>query len=194
MCDLCGEPFDPLAFSAAICAACRAASPPFRAARAGLEFAGPIREAIHRFKYHQKSALAPRLAPFLARAFDQDPFLREFEPQILVPIPLHRARLRKRGFNQSFLLARELSPLIGVPTRELLRRTRNTPPQVTLRGQERANNVKGAFAASPDFEAWQGARILLIDDVFTSGSTLAEAARTLCIAGAGAVCALTLAR
>ncbi len=193
-CDRCGEAFDPLACCAPICARCRAKTPHFRAARAAFQFDGPLREAIHRLKYRQKSALAPRLAPFLARAFQQDAFLSEFNPDFLVPVPLHRARLKKRGFNQSSLLAHQLSPLIGVPTLELLRRTRNTPPQVTLKGKERADNVKGAFVASQNAGEWQGARVLLIDDVYTTGATLGEAAKTLRRAGAGDICALTLAR
>ncbi len=196
-CDGCGEPFDPLAHAAPICARCRAKAPTFRAARAAFAFDGPLREAIHRLKYRQKSALAPRLAPLLWRALENDPFLRDFHPDFLVPVPLHRARLRKRGFNQSLLLARELSLLLGVPTRELLQRTRNTPPQVGLKGDARAKNVRGAFDLSSRAAALnglQGARILLVDDVFTTGATLGEAAKILLGAGAGEVCALTLAR
>ena len=193
-CDCCGEVFDPLSYSAPTCARCRAKTPHFRAARAMFHFDGPLRAAIHRLKYRQKSALAPRLAPFLERAFREDAYLSVFDPQLLVPIPLHRARLKKRGFNQSSLLAQQLSPLLGVPSREILRRTRNTPPQVTLKGKERADNVKGAFVATQNASEWQGARVLLIDDVFTTGATLGEAAKTLRLAGAGEVCALTLAR
>ncbi len=193
-CDFCGETFDPLAFSAPICARCRAKTPAFRAARAAFDFDGPLREAIHRLKYRQKSALAPRLAPFLAGALEGDGYLSRFNPNFLVPVPLHPARHRKRGFNQSALLAAELSLLLGVPSRDLLRRTRNTPPQVGLKGEARTKNVRGAFAADMRDQNWQGSRILLIDDVFTTGATLGEAAKTLRKAGADEVCALTLAR
>lgn len=194
LCQCCGDPFDPLALAAPICARCRARPPHFEAARAAFDFDGPLRIAIHRLKYGQKSALAPRLAPFLADAIGADAHLNAFKPHFLVPVPLHPARLRKRGFNQSFLLAGELSKLLGVPTRNLLRRTRNTPPQVGLKGKARLKNVSGAFAVSVSQGNWQHARILLIDDVFTTGSTLDEAAKTLRQAGASAVCALTLAR
>jgi len=194
LCDFCGEPFDPLALPAPICARCRAKPPAFRLARAVFDFDGPARHAIHRLKYRQKSALAPRLAPFFVSAIGQDPFLRAFDPHFLVPVPLHRARLKKRGFNQSFLLATELSRLIGVPTRPLLRRTRNTPPQVGLKGEARTKNVRGAFSTSDQFAPFAGARLLLIDDVFTTGATLSEAAKALRKAGASEVCALTLAR
>lgn len=193
-CAICSEPFDPLALAAAHCARCRAKPPAFLAARAVFEFHGPLREAIHRLKYRQKSALAPRLAPFLAQALQDDPVLCLFQPDCLVPVPLHRARLRKRGFNQSSLLSAELCALSGVPTRELLLRTRNTAPQVGLKGEARARNVHGAFAMRQAKIQLSGERVLLVDDVFTTGSTLHEAARVLLQAGASEVCALTLAR
>ena len=198
LCDLCGAPFDPLAFSAPACAACRARAPHFRAARSVWHFDTPLRHAIHRFKYGQKSALASRLAPHLSQKMKDDPALRDFAPRFIVPVPLHRARLRQRGFNQSLLLAQELGRLLGVETRELLSRTRDTPPQVDLGRDERAKNMRDAFtieAKSCKAKAdWQGARILLIDDVFTTGATLGEAAKTLKRAGAGEICALTLGR
>ena len=194
LCDCCGAPFDPLAFPAPICARCRAKAPDFRAARAVFAFEGPLRESIHRLKYQHKSALAPRLAPFLATTLGEEPVLRDFDPQFLVPIPLHPSRLKKRGFNQSFLLANELSKLLGVPTRELLLRSRDTLPQIGLNASDRAKNVRGAFEAARQVKTWQGKRILLIDDVFTTGATLNEAAKTLRQAGASAVCTLTLAR
>lgn len=198
LCNICGAPFDPLAHSTAICASCRAAAPSFRAARSVWHFEGPLRAAIHRFKYSQKSALAARLAPHLAQKLEEDAVLRGFAPQFLVPVPLHRTRLKKRGFNQSFLLATELGRLIDVETREILCRTRDTAPQVELGREDRAKNVRGAFALDASSRRldgnWKGARILLIDDVFTTGATLGEAAKTLKKAGAGEICALTLGR
>lgn len=161
-------------------------------------FDGPARHAIHRFKYRHKSALAARLAPYLAQQLNEDTVLNSFAPQFLIPVPLHRARLKKRGFNQSFLLAQELGRLIGVETREILWRTRDTVPQVGLGRDERAKNVRGAFAIQSDSRRakadWKGARLLLIDDVFTTGATLGEAAKVLQRAGGGEICALTLTR
>ncbi|PQV65105.1 comF family protein [Abditibacterium utsteinense] len=198
LCDYCGAPFDPHAFSAPICAACRARAPHFGAARSAFHFDGPLRQAIHHLKYQQKSALAARLAPFLAQQLFEDATLKQFVPQLLVPVPLHRTRLKTRGFNQSFLLASELGRLIDVETQEILRRTRDTAPQVELGRADRAKNVRGAFAVDAaknlDASKWQGARILLIDDVFTTGATIGEAAKTLKLAGAGEICALTLGR
>ncbi len=193
-CEMCGAPFDPLAYSAPICAECRDKTPPFLAARSAFHFEGPLRVAIHRFKYQEKTALAGRLAPFLAQAIARDAILSDFSPQALVPVPLHRARHKKRGFNQSLLLARELGASLGVPVAELLKRTRDTPPQVGLNRKQRAENVRGAFILDAARFEQNGARILLIDDVFTTGATLRECARSLKIAGAGEICALTLAR
>ncbi|HEX9996350.1 MAG TPA: ComF family protein [Abditibacterium sp.] len=196
-CQKCGVPFDPLAFAAAECALCRQKAPHFEAARAAFHFDGPIRDAIHRLKYHEKSALAARLAPFLAQLLGSDAMLRDFAPDFLVAVPLHPRRLRNRGFNQSQLLALELSRQCKIPLAAPLRRTRNTTPQVELKGDERAKNVRGAFEIDATIWAQIGgknARFLLIDDVITTGSTLGEAALVLKKAGADGVCALTLAR
>ena len=197
LCDHCGAPFDPVAYAAPVCAACRAKPPHFVAARSAFHFDGPIRESIHRLKYREKKALAPRLVPLLKEAIEGDQVLANFAPQFIVPVPLHAARLRQRGFNQSFLLADELGHLIGVPAIELLKRTRSTPPQVKLDRADRLKNVRGAFEvnkATFNKLGASGARILLIDDVFTTGATLGECARTLQKAGTGAICALTLGR
>lgn len=197
LCDQCGAPFDPLAYTAPICAACRAKPPHFLAARSAFHFDGPIRESIHRLKYREKKALAPRLVPLLVEAIAADQTLAGFAPQLIVPVPLHAARLRQRGFNQSFLLAAELGHSLGIPAVELLQRTRPTPPQVNLNRADRLKNVRGAFEVKPaafNKHGASGARILLIDDVFTTGATLGECARTLRKAGAGPICALTLGR
>ena len=196
-CQICGLLFDPLARGAAVCARCRAQPPAFERARAAWVFEGAPRALIHRFKYERRFALAARLAPPMARTRGAREMLEAWQPQFLVPVPLHASRLRARGFNQSALLARELSLACGVPTLELLQRTRPTPPQVGLARKERQHNVRGAFAT--DAYLWEkhrvkGARILLIDDVFTTGATLGECAQTLQKAGAAAIGALTIAR
>ena len=196
-CEICGLLFDPLARGAAICARCREQPPAFERARAAWVFEGAPRALIHRFKYERRFALAARLAPPMSLTRGAREMLEAWQPRFLVPVPLHASRLRARGFNQSALLARELSLGCGVPALELLQRTRRTPPQVGLARKERQHNVRGAFAA--DEYLWEkhrvkGARILLIDDVFTTGATLGECAQTLKKAGASAVGALTIAR
>ena len=204
-CSICGAPFDPLAQAARECARCRDnryhVAPPFIALRAVYVFDGPPRHAIHRFKYQDKIALAPSLAAvlngFLTEQPDDVPRIPMERVGLLIPVPLHPWRQYRRGYNQSALLARELSKLNGVPSAEVLRRTRHTTPQIELKAGERAANVKDAFAvdeaALSRFNP-AGEAVLLIDDVSTTGATVAECARVLKASGIAEVYALTLAR
>jgi len=168
----------------------------FDVARSAWIYDGGPRLAIHRFKYGGKSALAARLAPAMADLLRNDEMLREHGAfDCLVPVPLHARRQRKRGYNQSELLARALSRQTEIPARLLLERTRDTRPQVGLNHKARGDNVRGAFALHSRFAGdVRGLRVLLVDDVFTTGSTLRECAGVLQRAGAQSVCALTLAR
>lgn len=208
-CIVCGKPFDTLAYSAAECAECRPSrthgAPPFRALRAAYAFEGPMREAIHRFKYHGKTALAAPLAHLLheylrppaRQRFPQDCGLPCDEFIALIPVPLHPWRRYRRGFNQSALLAGKLAQLLHIPTVEALRRTRYTTPQVGLSAKDRVDNVKGAFAINKAIVARlkaQGGPVLLVDDVCTTSSTLRECAAVLKQGGIGEVYGLTLAR
>ena len=196
-CARCGKTFDSLAMSAEICAHCREHSPSFESARACWAFQEPARGAIHRFKYQRRFAMAPRFAHLMMQTPAVRAQIGEWQPQCLVPVALHASRARARGFNQSALLARELGWLCDLPALDLLKRTRATPPQVGLDLKERRRNVRAAFAI--DEALWHsanlaGARVLLIDDVFTTGATINECARVLLAAGVGAVGALTIAR
>lgn len=198
-CLSCGAPFDPEAKSADECADCRKNryhnAPPFHVARSALAFDGPIRSAIHRFKYREKIAHTAPLAEFLAELLERDATLRTWKADFLAPVPLHRLRKWRRGYNQSELLARELSQLVPIPTALILKRIRPTPPQVRLNAERRKIDVKDAFAIDPKTRvAIAGANILLVDDVYTTGATLRECAKTLKNAGAGEIGAITLAR
>ena len=147
---------------------------------------------IQEFKFRSRKNLAALLAPLLAAAFVESWKPEEFD--FLVPVPLHPKRQRKRGFNQAVLLGRKLSRLIAVPCCEAaLRRVRDTAPQVGLSDSERLRNMQSAFQCR-DGSVVTGKRLLLIDDVMTTGATLASAARALVSAGAAKVSALTLAR
>ncbi len=197
-CMVCGAPFDAQLQSAELCAQCRAnryhAAPPFEASRSLYVFDGAIRQAIHRLKYEGKTALAAPLS-HLMRDYLTTSSTRFVETSVLthiVAVPLHARRQRSRGFNQSELLARELAKRIDVPHQQILRRTRPTTPQVELSLRERATNVQGAFALQPNVNI-DGARILLIDDVHTTGATLKECAQVLKAGGAAKVFCLTLA-
>ena len=150
---------------------------------------GAIREAIHALKYQTVRAAAPILGQLLAHWFEAFPVPGE----LVVPVPLHKRRLRSRGYNQSALLAEELSRLSGLPmTERVLVRTRDTPPQVSLSGrEERVKNVEGSFSCVGGVE---GRKILLVDDVVTTGSTLSACASALRASGVDSVWGVALAR
>ncbi len=150
---------------------------------------GLLQQAIFAFKYRNLRALAPELAGLLSEYLDSHPIRGD----CLVPVPLHARRMRQRGYNQAGLLARELGKLHGLPMEEgLLRRVRDASPQVDATSrQQRKENVAGGFAASGTAT---GGKIILIDDVATTGSTLSACAAALKEAGASSVWALTLAR
>jgi len=158
--------------------------------RAPFLFEGVIRRAVHELKYRNLRALAPQLAGFL------DDCLRRYSlpADVLVAVPLHPRRLRERGYNQSARLAGELGKLSGLPVAEnALVRTTYAPPQVRSSGEaERQRNVAGAFAC-PRPGTVAGKRVILIDDVSTSGATLNAAAGELKDAGAASVWGLVLA-
>jgi ComF family protein len=160
---------------------------PARAAAAFI-YGGPLADAIVRLKYAGRVELAAALGPLLAEA--ALPFAGRVES--VVPLPLHPSRLRERGFNQSALLAGHVARALGVPhATSCLLRTRSTHDQAGLARAERAANVRSAFVARG---LTRGARLLLIDDVRTTGATLAAASEALLDGGASEVLSLVLAR
>ncbi|MCS6848747.1 MAG: ComF family protein [Anaerolineae bacterium] len=152
-------------------------------------FAPPLREGIHRFKYESQPQLAEAFAAPMSTIWRAG----GLSADVIVPVPLHAARLRERGFNQSAMLARHVSAAVGIPVAaSALRRIRPTQQQAHLDATARKENVRDAFAALPALVA--GRAIMLVDDVFTTGATLMECANVLLRAGARSVSALTLAR
>ena len=153
---------------------------------------GPLREAIHQLKYNDLRALAIPLGNLMAAGWSVlAPENSDFEA--IVPIPLHRTRQRQRGYNQSALLARELARHLQRPVIEdSLVRIRATAPQVDLNAQARQENVRDAFRCVS--RNLSGKRVLLIDDVCTTGATLEAASSALRAGGASSVWAYTLAR
>ena len=151
------------------------------------EYGGSIAEAIRRFKYEGRSELGRPLGRALSRELLRDPP----SVDVVVPVPLHWRRRRTRGYDQAALLAKQVSRALGVPlSLRALRRTRPTPRQAGLSRRERLRNVRHAFSCRPLVGA---PRVLLIDDVSTTGATLAAAAGALAAAGAADVVARTLA-
>ncbi len=152
-------------------------------------YEGDLRRLIHLLKYDGMRPLAKALAKKMAPLV---PRLGTVE--LVIPVPLHRSRRWSREFNQAELLSKELSRLVGIPSRpKCLRRVRSTPPQAGLSHRQRRVNVRGAFAAA-DAAYIEGRRVLLVDDVMTTGATLDACARVLKAAGARHVSSLTLAR
>ena len=151
-------------------------------------YEGVAREAVRHLKYRGLRALAPEMA----RPMTRELALAVPPPFTLVPVPLHSARLRERGFNQAELLAREVARSLDAPLAvSALRRSVETPSQVSMRGlAERLRNVRGAFAPTG---ALDGGTVVLVDDVTTTGATLHAAAQTLLSAGAARVYGLAFA-
>ncbi len=190
LCLCCGAEFAG-AGDSHLCGGCLTRPPHFSRARAILCYDGESAKLVHAFKYGGKTV---GRATFRALAREAGPLADLAVPELIVPVPLHPKRLRARGFNQALVLARFLFPEPGraiVP--DLLQRTRWTEPQVGLSGRERRRNLAGAFAV-PRPERVCGRRVLLVDDVFTTGTTLNECAKVLKAQGAVQVEALTLAR
>lgn len=183
-CDRCARP---LAMDAARCGRCVPHDSPIDRVYAPYRYAFPLDRLLHALKYRGDLAVLPAIALALQRGM---PRIAP-RPDLVIPVPLHRRRLRARGFNQSELLARAASRALGVPiaTRRLGRQ-RDTPAQSGLPAAARRGNVRGAFRCRPI----GGAHVLLVDDVLTTGCTAEAAAVALRDAGAGSVRVLALMR
>ena len=167
----------------ATCGACLVSPPPYARTLAAVDYAPPWDALIAGFKFHGALELSPALGGLLHDV------VRRAEgacPALLLPMPLSAARLRERGYNQAWELARRIAPRLGCtadPT--ALRRLRDTPHQLALPPEERADNVRGAFAvAARAVGAVRNRSVVLVDDVMTTGASAAEVARTLLAAGA----------
>jgi ComF family protein len=154
-------------------------------------FSGPVRAALHRLKYGGERRAVPILAEAMAARWRA----AGVGGDLLVPVPVHAERARRRGYDQAALLAEAVSERLGLPWRPILVRTRNTAPQFELGRRARRSNVAGAFALGPGAGPLvEGHWPVLVDDVATTGATLLACAETLYEAGAVAVSALTAAR
>lgn len=195
VCGRCGYPFelgDASGGADGVCGACLRDPPPWERARAVFRYDAASRPLILGFKHGDRTQGAPAFGAWLARA--AGPLAEEAD--LVVPVPLHRRRLFRRRYNQAALLAAALARGKGIDCiPDLLVRTRATPSQGRLSRAGRRRNVRGAFAVAPRHRERIGARrVLLVDDVMTTGATLEAAARCLLRAGAGAVDAAVLAR
>ena len=178
-CSTCGLPLQ--ATEAASCAVCLAKPPRIARTRAAVAYDDLSRGLAIRLKYGRKVAIARTMARYMA------PLVGAPGDALLVPVPLHRTRLWSRGFNQSALIAREMSRRLGIVADPFaIRRIKRTPPLKGMSPQQRRTAVAGAFKVS-DRRSVEGRTIILIDDVLTTGSTAESAARTLKRAGAARI-------
>ena len=186
ICPKCGKP----QASGIICSGCVSWRTSIDGIRSPLRFEGLARESIHQLKYKNLRSIAGPLALLLRDYLIHDPL----PFQVLVPVPLHRKRLRERGYNQSNLLAQELGKLLTIPVvDDCLARQKYVLPQAQTKSvEERRNNVKRAFACLSS--RLQNTRVLLVDDVSTSGATLDACAAALKLGGVISVWGLVLAR
>lgn len=149
----------------------------------------PVAQAIYKFKYSNKRNYAKTFAAEMARCYGKQ--IRQWGIEEIIPVPLHRSRRRKRGYNQAGLLARELGRLLGIPVNEkAVYRIRNTKPQKNLNDAQRIGNLKGAFAVSKAQDMKK--HVLIVDDIYTTGNTIHRVAKMLKLAGAQKVYFLTI--
>lgn len=195
-CAQCGLPLaappEGIASAAHRCGTCLRHPPPYTRARAVGFYRGVLRDIIHVMKYQQVYGLVRPLAALLQAQFPRH--WGDSQPEVLVPVPLHRSKLREREFDQALALARHLGKQVGLPVwATQLVRHRRTAAQVSLSATQRRRNVRGAFRLTEP-SRWAGKRLLLIDDVYTTGATTSECARLLRRAGAAWIGVYTLAR
>ncbi|MBM3124753.1 MAG: ComF family protein [Chloroflexi bacterium] len=184
ICTICGLPQE----KEKLCQACAEERPRFRALRAWAAYEGSVRRALHRLKYRKDIGLGETLADAMI------PFVRSlnWQPDLILPVPLGKKRLRERGYNQVAVVSRPLAAAMGISfSEQVLFRQKETQSQVGLNRRERIVNMNQAFSSNRPVV---GKVVILMDDVATTGSTLSSAAGTLYDAGASEVFALTVAR
>lgn len=191
-CDACGYPFEYEVPDQSLCGTCAREQPPFNRARAALIYDDSTRDLVLGFKHADRTEIANLLAKWMLASG------RELldESDLIVPVPLHWTRLFSRRYNQAALLAQQLGKLSDKPVLpDAIVRKRKTPSQGRMGVKARARNVQGAFAPNPRHRGQlQGKRIVLIDDVYTTGATVRAVAKVLKRAGATQINVLTLAR
>ena len=191
LCTVCGSPFAAPEAGEHPCGTCLTKRRYFTTARALGSYQGVLQEAIHRWKYEERMSITRLFGQWMTDGLQRYWGVSSFD--LLIPVPLHAGRLRERGFNQSLLLATEISHKTGIPCeKRLLQKIKPTVPQIHLSGGEREKEIKEAFRVVHD-DRIQKKVILLIDDVFTTGATVNECSKILLASGAHRVDVLTLA-
>lgn len=191
LCPICGRGFPNSTNGDHLCSGCLSEKRHYDRARALLYFTGATKTAVHAFKYNGSSACIESFKK-LAHTVNLSVVLNGVD--IITPVPLHFQRLQERGFNQALFLARAFFTAVGIPILpDLLVRSRQTVPQVLLSGHDRRRNLKNAFSTNTPVPL-TGKTVLLVDDVYTTGTSVNECARVLKLSGAATVLVFTLAR
>ena len=173
-CRRCALPLPTDTPAGALCGECQKTPPPFERCLAPFTYRSPLPELINGLKFRGRLAYSRLLAELLLPAVAE---VAQEPPERIIPVPLHPTRLRERGYNQALELARPLSRHLGIPLElRYCRRIRSTQPQSGLEQKQRRRNIRGAFEISPEIQA---RHVALVDDVVTTGSTVAEIARQL---------------
>lgn len=185
-CPVCGNL---LSSGKSVCEDCAEKNHNFSAIASWAEYTDPLRSAIHAFKYKNDLGLGDLFACYLVDLLKQ----KKYQFNVIVPVPLSNSRRRKRGFNQSLLLARPISLYFHIPLAvNALRRIKETDSQVHLNAMERETNMEGAFCGNP--ATLKGKDVLLVDDIITTGATMNHCASSLLTAGARSVYGISLAK
>lgn len=186
ICPVCGSEIEALP-----CEVCATEKFSFSHARSVFRFSGAVKDLIHILKYDSYISPAGYFALPLSEMIESDVALQDYD--YMCAVPLHPVRHRERGYNQSDLIAFATASLLQMPYQNPIRRTINTPSQTLLSKDSRAVNLKNAFSIK-DISAVKGKKIIVVDDVFTTGATMNELAKELRLAGADKVAAVTVAR
>lgn len=192
VCVRCGKPFLTETTRDHVCGSCLTQEPSFNLVRALGKYEGALKNIIQNFKYKQKFSMVNLFNLLLDHRHNQAITFSSYD--LLIPVPLHKSRLRQRGFNQTVILGNILKKKYHLPLRaNILQRTTHTPPQVTLPVKERKANMRNVFKVNEPGSV-EGKTILLLDDVYTTGATMNECARILKKSGASRVDGFVIAR
>ncbi len=192
-CERCGKPFSGSITVRFICADCKISKIYFDHARSAVEYEGIIKKAVHLYKYRSALWIEPMLADILITTVQKD--LNPDEWDSIIPVPLHFVKYYERGFNQAERLSNFISKATKIPVnKKVLKRIKYTETQTTRDRTKRSENVKNAFAVKDKIGWLKGKKIILIDDVMTTGSTVNECSRMLRRAGVAKIDVWTFAR
>lgn len=193
-CRTCGQHFDGPIAPPARCPNCVVLRPSFDFATASLRSSEEALHLVHQFKLAGRPELGPDLAELCAETFRADERLWQLPDPLLIPVPLHSSRFRSRGYNQAYELALPLSKELEIPFQSALKRVRATDRQATLSRKQRLANLQKAFRLGVSPDLLQGRDLILIDDVFTTGSTAQACAQVLRAAEPRSLCILSVLR